>query len=334
VDKDFFSERCAGALLGLAVGDALGRPAEGLSPYGVFRRFQTLDAFYPAKGSKPGEYGFKAQLALVTAKAIQAAKGVDPLGIKELALRIHAPKPRDEETRLALERLASMEPALSGSPDSASPSFLPRMVPVGLWGAAARPPDGGLLRACAEAARMTHSHRPSVLAGFVVARIVKEAVAEPKGVEDSYGMYGSDKSLLAGVIETCRRAEAGFVGKESTEDKLWMRLDLVSRRLQSRAHVEDVVCLFGGARPPTAAQVACLAAFCFMRCPDSFSSVVKAASMGGPADSVASLVGAMCGAFSGPGFMPEDMRTQVEGAAKIEALAKAMAESLLPREAP
>lgn len=78
-------DRSVGALLGLAVGDALGAPAEGMRR-GSYRRITDFMPS-PAHGLGPGEWTDDTAMALCLADSLLACRGLDPHDLMRRFLR-------------------------------------------------------------------------------------------------------------------------------------------------------------------------------------------------------------------------------------------------------
>ena len=67
------------------------------------------------------------------------------------------------------------------------------------------------------------------------------------------------------------------------------------------------------------------AIYTFLRYPDSFADVVGyAISLGGDTDTIASMAGAVSGAYLGLDAIPEAWRENVEGSARLQELADSL----------
>jgi ADP-ribosylglycohydrolase len=77
-------DRFRGCLLGVAIGDALGRPAEGKRPSVVRERYGSLTDFHPWRGWRGGPVGTitdDTQMTMCIARSIIERRGVDPADI-------------------------------------------------------------------------------------------------------------------------------------------------------------------------------------------------------------------------------------------------------------
>lgn len=315
------ADKFRGALLGLAIGDALGMPADGMTPYGVIRSFQSLDGFFrrPDRGMDAGQYTSNAQMALVLAKAMTLPAGTG--GASEHYLSMKSPKELRPRVRKSLDRLRAglgeQSPACGASAD-----FLPRVIPMGLWAATSKASAGGLLRACRDAAQPTHSDKKAIIASYAVARVVMESVAKSKDINSPYRLYEAGDSLLSRIASVVRDAESRLPPGEAPDDLFWMRLRDVMSMLLSHKSPLEAAAMFGAGED--ARDVVPVALFCFLRAPDDYKSCMEAANLGGLSSLRASLVGGMVGAFAGEGAFPLGLRDAVENSSRITSLAEAL----------
>lgn len=315
------ADKFRGALLGMAIGDALGMPADGMTPYEVIRSFQSLDGFFrrPDQGMDAGQYTSNAQMALVLAKAMSLPAGMD--GAPEQYLSMKSPKELSPGVRKSLDRLRAglgkQSPACGASAD-----FLPRVVPVGLWAAATKAGAGSMLRACRDAAQPTHSDKKAIISSYAVARIVMESASRSKDINSPYRLYEAGDSLLSRIASVVRDAEARLPPGEAPDDLFWMRLRDVMSMLSAHKSPLEAAAMFGTGG--STRDVVPVALFCFLRAPDDYKSCMEAANLGGLASIRASLVGGMVGAFAGEGAFPMGLRNAVENSSRITALAEAL----------
>ena len=142
MDKDVLADRFSGCLLGMAMGDALGSPADGLSPFLAIKRFQHLDGFF-----RGGRYGFATSLALNLAGAVVAEGGLSRSAVIKAHLAI-LPKLPPPWTNVVSQLSSGKQLEECGCADSMDAWSALKMVPVGLWGALRGMDDADLLRAC------------------------------------------------------------------------------------------------------------------------------------------------------------------------------------------
>ena len=329
MDKDYLADRFGGCLLGMAMGDAMGAPADGLPAFLVAKRFQQVDGFF-GPSSKIGRYGFAASLALTLGAHVVEEGGLCPAAVVRAHLaampRLPPPWP-DVVSQLNGKRLEECGCQASMEAWSAL-----KMVPVGLWASLRGLEDADLLRACRLACRPTHPGRACAVAGFVVAKVIKDCVRLGPDLNQTGELYYQPKSLLSRLVDACDAAESVMSPEERREDRMSWRL------CHARSALQGEFCRTRLRRPMMLAEFAGMhghsrdvhdavgfSLFCFMRQPDDWAATVDAASMGGLASVNAALVGAMSGAFHGLSLLPKDTRDALENSGKILGLAERMA---------
>jgi ADP-ribosylglycohydrolase len=326
VEKSEVIDRFRGAILGMVAGDALGMPANGMSSYETLTQYQLIDAFYPGSrfGLEPGAYTACSQLALMAAKVISQKGEPDRDELKK-AYSGSTREDLDPHSLKAIQRLKDGGDYEEGAESSSSSSYLPRMIPAGLWASLLSPSHGELLRVCRTLSLPTHAGRPPATTGYPIARAISECIVNSEKLDSPYEMYSSDRSLLSRMIEVTRLAEDKLSADEGGGG-MWMRLREVSSRLQGGASVDEVSGLFGN--EDKADSIVPVSLFIFMRSPDDARGIFKSAGLGGAASVRAALVGAMCGAFFGEEVLPEGIRSGVKNGARIAALGEKMAEKM------
>lgn len=330
--RDELASKVSGTILGMVVGDALGAPARGMSPYQARKRFQALDAFYPYGNEKPGTYTSSAQLSLLFTSAL--TKGPLTNELVEAELKAATIKPVDTVSQEAFKRLFARVPYPQCPQKSPQTAWLTRVVPVGLFGAVRMFEPKEILRHCVSVSWPTHAHKPSIAYGAAIACVIKTCIVSAESCSNPYEMFGSDKSLMARVIAMLKWADNKIEPSWLTEEPIWIRVQETWRMLQRKATPEEFVGYFG--LKDECVDAVCLALFLFMRNPGNFKAVQQAAALGGPSNVTAALVGAMCGAYAGKFFVAQDMVDAVENSARVVSFCERLTESLyedMPKEA-
>lgn len=329
MEKDVLLDRVAGCLLGMAVGDAMGMPAIGMTPYEVMLYFQSIDGFYGTRvespNGKPGFYTGVTELGIVSAGSIIRKGGViDAADMASAHLEFSKHKParwNQATTNVMFNESGEMATCRDAE-------FLGKMMVVGLLAAAKGWHDQELASECKKVANFTTTHKPTVLAGFSLAKVTSQIVKNKKSLGGPLELYDMDTSLLASIVGTCSRAELGF-GDED-RDKLSGRLMFARRSLQSKKSIELFAAANGTAA--TANLAVPLALFSFMYSPDCFDQVGVVAGLGGASSINAALVGGLVGAYSGAGVIPAGLRDQVENSGKIMGISEKFAAALSSKE--
>lgn len=307
-------DRAYGALLGLALGDALGMPTQGLPLELVQRRYGVLDGFEPAPEDNPISHGLPAgrvtddtDQAVLVAELLVAGRGhLDPL---ELAHRLLAWEERmraagsldllGPSTRRALSRVAAGESPSESGRDGDTNGAAMRIAPVGVCCPLSGPAElPALVERVHEVSRVTHDTGLAISGAAAVAAAVSagvgglglgralELAVEAARLGAAYGGYAAGADVASRV-----EWAVGLVrGHEPAEG-----LGLVSRLVGTSVATQEAV--------PAALALASL-----LRDGDPWPVLCAAASLGGDSDTIAAMAGAICGALSGPGAFPRPAR--------------------------
>lgn len=269
-------DRAVGALVGLAVGDAVGTTLE----------FKARDSYAPLTDMigggpfhmKPGEWTDDTSMALALADSLIADRELDPA---DLMKRFCAWRERGEYScgchdigitvSGALSRWRTTGNAFAGStdPNTAGNGSLMRLAPVAVahWNNHAK-----LVDVAARQSRTTHGAPEAISACIGYAEMLAEAIAgKPRSdvmAPRQGGFPGKIAAIMAGSWRGRRRCEiqsSGYVA-HSLEASLWA----------------------------------------VGRTDDFRSAVLLAANLGGDADTTAAITGQLAGALYGVAGIPED----------------------------
>jgi ADP-ribosylglycohydrolase len=312
---DYLS-RFRGALLGGAIGDALGRPAEGRSAAEVERRFGRLTEFQRWRGWTGGPVGTvtdDTQLTMLVADSLLACREVVP---EDLAARLIAwlPEGRGKgmATSEAVRRLADDVPWWEAGELSDGNGAAMRVAPIGL---AFSTDFDHLRRVAALSAVVTHVG-PMAVAGTVAQAIaVAIALHTPRGHLDPEAFIEALGAAIDDLHDPGARERRPSAGES-------VRLVTRLRELPSLL----------GLSPPQAFERLYNGAFileslpsalwCFLRSPEDAEQVLITAANGGhDADTVAAMAGNLVGAYLGEGALPERWLNDLEFASKLRATA-------------
>ena len=289
-----------GALLGLAIGDALGMPVEGWSRARIAERYGRIDGYRQktfADGAeiKAGEFTDESDFALCIVEAITADQGrIDPDVIGARFARLA----RTEAKRwIAPATLAAIEAAdaalrFEAPLDEDGPAtgdVAARGVPIGLLYAVGRFDAGGLRADAERVTRLTHGSPAAIAATTAVAFGVNLAargdVPRPRWASETAAFLGGGE-LAARLDE----AAAWHVAGTAIPDAL--------------THL--------GTGAPAAESVA--SAFYAATAATVFEEAVfEAVNAGGDTDTVGGIAGALAGAAGGAGGIPQGLIDGAEG---------------------
>lgn len=300
-------DRAYGALLGLAIGDALGMPTQ-YQPRGLIaERYGILDWFQPgppdnfiSRGMAAGRVTDDTDQAVLLGEMLVAGGGrIDPESFAKALLaweaRMVAAGSADllgPSTRHALTLVAAgTSTELTGRSGSTNGAAM-RVAPVGIAFAAA--PLDRLVDAVFQTGHVTHNTTIAIAGASAVAAAVSAGVAGANLAE-----------ALALAIEAAKlgaRRGFYFAGGEVAARTEWA-LDLVRGKPEGEAL--DLIYRLVGTGVATNEAVPAALAICTVAPEDPWRVCCLAASLGGDCDTVAAIAGAIMGACHGAGGFPE-----------------------------
>lgn len=299
-------DRAMGALLGLAVGDALGMPTQSLSRAAITERYGVVDRLLDGADDQPiapklpaGTVTDDTEQALLLARILLDHGGHVPARVFAGALeaweqdmiRRGSLDLLGPSTRRALTRLADGEPPELAGRDGVTNGAAMRVAPVGIAHAGPR-----LLDAVVESAVVTHHTAPGIAAAAAVAAAV------------SAGVSGAGLPAALDAALDAARAGARRGGWAAGAD-VAARLDVAFRVLPGLDRValaDTVVDVVGTSVTATESVVAALGLAAALG-EDPRAALVTAASLGGDTDTVAAICGAVLGAVHGAAALPADL---------------------------
>lgn len=297
-------DRFRGALLGCAVGDALGAPLEGMSRGAIAEMHGEVTDYLDARFGR-GRITDDTQMTVALAQSITEIGRFEVTHTAfKFARWIEASDSGVKEARgvgmacaVACRRLASGAGPEESAVESAGCGSAMRAGPVGL-----RYCDdpAGLFDASLRQSGITHRH-PEAAAGAAAI-----AMAVALGVRD-----GGDLDRAGFIRELAQFVERADRGMSSRIAGLADYLDASPEEGFAYTGVGGYVM-----------QTVPAALFAFIRTPYDFrSTVVTAVNAGGDTDSIGAMAGAVSGAFNGERAIPAGWKEGVEGADYLRSLA-------------
>lgn len=291
-----------GALLGMAIGDALGAPASGLDREQIAERFGIIDRYYPAlspdrEDAQPGEFTDETEFALCIAESMTANRGeFDRETAGYRMVRLASGPSRHwmrDATRNALDVAGeTLEFIVRIDEDGlATGDVAARGVPVGLIHAIGQFKPGQLRVDSEAVARVTHGGPAAFNAVAAVAFAIRLAAT---GVPR----------------EDWARSTSDFLGGGQLADAL-ARLD----HLRHGRTLEETLLLVGtglGASESIPASFAAATA-----CESFEDAVFAVVNAGGATDTIGALTGALAGAAGGASSIPQELIDGLEGRISI-----------------
>ncbi len=299
-------DRALAALTGLALGDALGMPTQLLSPDEVAARYGRVDRLLPAADDHPIAAGLAAgsvtddteQAILLARTLVEGGGRVDARAwASRLVAWEDAMRARGSldllgpSTRAAVAALAAgASPEESGRAGTTNGAAM-RVTPVGI--AAAPEPLAALVDLVEEASRGTHGTGVAIAGAAAVAAVVSAGVdgadaeaAIALGVAAAEEGARRGRWVAAGDVAERIRWSVATVRRHDERDALALLVRMIGTSLAAQESVPLAVGLV--ALHPADPWAACCAA----------------ATLGGDADTIGAMAGAMTAALGGTGALP------------------------------
>lgn len=329
-------DKFVGALLGGAVGDALGMPVEGFSHQNVRTYYKGIKGYQAdekrqdlAAGQWTDDTQFARAMAEVLAEALAEVLAEAP---RQAALRPAVLGPRLAERYVALRpearrwgptsTVATVRLAAGAAWDAAGQGrhagtgAAARAAPLGVWWAATDASKEQAYSLIVPLLRVTHTHPAALAAGFGQAFAVRQALRHTAASFDPAAFWGA----LAEMTAWAERMQG------SADRRVSARLHALTPHLADVPLDLQDRCDGTG---PLAEEAWPFAVAMFARAPHLIeASLLSAVNVGGDADTVGALLGALLGALHGWSAFPEAWREGLEARADLEALAGRLAAAL------
>ncbi|MCV2866113.1 ADP-ribosylglycohydrolase family protein [Albidovulum sediminicola] len=305
-------DRALGALMGVALGDALGMPSQTLPRARIEDAYGRISDLVDPFPDHPVSHGLRAgmvtddteQTLLLAELMIRSPERFDDRAWAEALLGwerdVRARGLRDllgPSSKRALEALAAGAPASETGRAGTTNGAAMRIAPVGI----ATPPEdpAALVARVAEACRVTHNTREAIAAAAAVAMTI------------SLGVEGATFEAACGpAIEAARIGST--LGAPVGEADI-AGLILAALHIAERGSEDELVARIGTS---VASREAVPAAFgvVVLAQGDPWRAGVIAANIGDDTDTIGAIACAMAGACSGLGAFPADKVEQVRAA--------------------
>jgi ADP-ribosylglycohydrolase len=322
-------DKIKGALLGTAIGDALGMPVEGLSHQNVRTYYKGIKEYRDDEYHEDlaaGQWTDDTQFTFALVRAMTERPGDDwPLLAEQVAEAYVAL--RDEARRwgptstAAIDRLAEGAP-WSESGDDAEPTngAAMRAAPLGAWWAASEASKEEAFDLIRPILAITHRHPASLAAGFGQAFAVRQALRHTADTLEQDPFWRALIDMTAWSEQ--RLHHLGHPLDTSCADRLRAltdHLDEFPLDLQE----------YCGDTSIRADESWAFAVAMFARNPAlQEATLLSAINVGGDADTVGAMVGALLGGLNGWQGFPDDWRERLEDADRLEAEADAFVQVL------
>jgi ADP-ribosylglycohydrolase len=343
-------DRVRGCLLGLAIGDALGAPLEGLSPQQIQAHYGQVDNFVdgtrawkkkPYRWRMPGLYSDDTQQALALCDVMLERRRLDPVRLAELYRDLAKPKGSyvgahrgvGRSFRKVLAQLERGDSPHETGQDSAGIGAAMRIAPVGLYFDTDCREE--MFEAVMAASLMTHRDIRSLAGAAVVVHAVRRLV-DGEGREPSLLFR-----LAADVARDEERIGSGFAGVVASLGRHSRSLSCAVARAealleQPRRQALDALVEEAnrhGAEPPCRRATMGFPPACIPTClyllmtTDSFEeALIEVINLGGDADTTGAILGALTGAHYGVDAIPDRWLVGLENRDAIDLRALALAQ--------
>jgi ADP-ribosylglycohydrolase len=340
-------DRGRGCLLGLAIGDALGAPLEGLTAQQVRTHYGVVSDYVdgarawkrkPLRWRSPGLYTDDTQQALVMAEVLLDHGRIDPRRVADLYLALAQPPDSHAGAHRGVGRSfhkflkalsSGTDPRRCGQ-DSAGITATMRVAPLALYLGSDL---DRLVEAVTEACLMTHLDVRSLTGALAVAFTLRRLLeGEERSPALLFRVAGdlaqAEKHLadrpdprLLGLDEHGRSMSACIARTESFLD-LPRDAALTALVDQANRHGPRTTCRKPTMGFPPACIPTCL--YLFLACDSFEEAMIDVVNLGGDADSAGALVGALAGAHYGIGAVPDRWLTRLQNREGIELRAEAL----------
>lgn len=297
-------DKFAGSLLGLAIGDALGMPFEGMPAHTICDRFGPVTEFLAGQGLGAGQYTDDTKMMLRIAESMLEKGYVDPEDVARRFVAWYDTGDLRGIGHTCLEAILNLKRGIHWTESgrrgkwAAGNGTAMRIAPVGLIDCR----DLDRLREdCHATSIITHNNFEAVAGATAVAYAITRLV---KGeVETS--------TLL---LET-----AAFIGPSGVARNLGQAQYLLS----ANTPTDEALAVLGTSG--YVVETVASALYCFSKTPGDFVTTVSSAVMGGgDTDTTAAIAGAISGAYNGVSNIPRHLVGNVEDSEKLQQLGQAI----------
>lgn len=313
------TDRVNGALLGTAVGDALGMPIEGLSHQNVRTYYKGIKEYRDddERGDlSAGQWTDDTQFTFALARALTGAP--DPAAWPARAAEAYValrPEARrwGPTTSSAVDRLADGTSwQESGDAERPTDGAAMRAAPLGVWWAESDASRDEALAVLQPVLAVTHRHPAALAAGFGQAFAVRAALGASVETFEATDFW-------ADLMEVTGWAE----GRLGGDTRVSTRLHQLAGHLDEFPLDLRDLCDGVGVRADEAWP---FAVAMFARAPHLIeNTLLSAINVGGDADTTGAMLGALLGALHGWAAFPDEWREGLEAREELEAQAAAFA---------
>lgn len=306
VGEEIAFDRALGALLGGALGDAMGMPTQLLSPAEIRASYGFVDRFIDPAPDHPVSRGLRAgtitddtEQTLLLGSVLLASGGgfdhhawVDALIAWEEDIKARGGYDLlGPSTKRAIDAINAGAPPEEAGRNGDTNGAAMRIAPVGIL----VPPSPALIHRVAETCRATHNTTIAISSASAVAMVI------------SRGIDGADwRAALESAVSAARAGEkeGRWVPGGTIAARIEWALDLVDGCTVE----EGIARVFDSIGTGVISQESVPAAFAVLKLAggDAWKAAVIAANLGGDTDTIGAIAGSMAGACAGYRSLPAD----------------------------
>jgi len=317
------SDMILGALLGTAVGDALGMPIEGLSHQNVRTYYKGIKEYRDddqRRDLDAGQWTDDTQMTFALARVLanhphQPDRWPRAVADEYLDLRSQARR-WGPTTTAAVDRLADgAGPAEAGAADRPTDGAAMRAAPLGVWWATCDVGRDEAFDAVRSVLAVTHRHPAALAAGWGQAAAVRILLGWAPEAFDRSTFWNR-------LADTTRQAEERLGGG----DRVSGRLESLAGQIDSFPLDLRDACGRVGVRADEAWPFA--SAMVARRPHLLENTLLSGINVGGDADTTGAMMGAMLGALHGWNAFPDEWTEGLEAEGRLREDARALADAL------
>ena len=300
-------DKFAGTLLGLAIGDALGQPYEGVSSEEMKKIPEEELKIFHAGWLGEGKYTDDTLMAICLAEAIISAKRVDPEVIAELygewflsgdlrGIGMTVSKALSKYVKTRDWRTCGVSGKWAAGNGAAM-----RVAPIALFDF--NMPIEVLYRDVEKDAVITHRNQEAINGAFAVALAIR------------WCLHANEESRRRDIFDFVLKGLSAM----NIENLVVEKIEFASKLLSNETDPLEALDVLGTSG--YVVETVSSALFCFARASTYIDSVVMAIKGGGDTDTIAAITGAISGAYYGANGIPKELRERVEKSSYLEELA-------------
>ena len=314
-----YLDKFAGTLLGVSIGDTLGKPFEGMIREDIYAKFKNFEEFLIKYSHLFNTYTDDTQLTLHTAQALIEGSGfnLDYFIREYIAWLDDPPIGPGFGCISSVKKLRYGIPWENAASDSGGNGTAMRVSPIGLY---YHRDISKLYEAALKSSKITHSHPAASAGAIVIARAIAYLIELNPGIEIPIeDFFDTIISSISGSNEPIWKEFVEILSKVKENLDIPTEAGLIKFSqigVKSPYFIEQYL---GKAfvHPYTLSTVAC-ALFIFFKHQTSFRECIfNLATAGGDSDTVGAIGGSLAGAYFGLRNIPEDLKKLVKKYKKI-----------------